>query len=502
MLSTPPASHPIPSDPDCTEHDATSSPTAASYTHSHSHPAPPTTMHHLSIKRFQHHQRPSLPSALLTRRSFILVTQMQEYPTHASSSSAYNSDDSSKIRRFSTDSISTLSTESSEDMTFPASPVHHECSSTSIHSLETLQHKLSDKMVPSVISVDDVTTLANPITGKRARILQEILDSETRYVEAMEFVKQNYLTPLEAASGTPAEILPSSSIQAIFSNFLHILNLNRELLRRLSSRLHDLSASSVCVGDIFIHVGPYLKMYSVYYTNFTTALGAISSHMTKNQAFAQFMEAVFKKPQSKNLRLDAYLIMPIQRIPRYKLLLEQLLKYTHPDHADYLSVLRSVDLIAKVAALMNEKIYQYGMAVTMLNIQRSIIGLDIALLSAGRRLIHHGPVIKICRRTDQPRYFFLFTDILIYARPLVRRFSIVEDQYIFHRILQLDLCHVENVDDTDRLKNVFQLVGREKSFAMYTDSAEAKAKWLKCFTHAIAELRGNRRTLKRGFILW
>ena len=50
-----------------------------------------------------------------------------------------------------------------------------------------------------------------------------------------------------------------------------------------------------------------------------------------------------------NVTLQSLLIQPVQRIPRYKLLLEQLLKETpqaHPDHPNLVSTLEEVSAVA------------------------------------------------------------------------------------------------------------------------------------------------------------
>jgi len=48
--------------------------------------------------------------------------------------------------------------------------------------------------------------------------------------------------------------------------------------------------------------------------------------------------------------------MPIQRIPRYRLLLQELLKYTPETHPDYANINKAVAEIMKVAEHVNEGI--------------------------------------------------------------------------------------------------------------------------------------------------
>jgi hypothetical protein len=64
--------------------------------------------------------------------------------------------------------------------------------------------------------------------------------------------------------------------------------------------------------------------------------------------------------------------------------------------------------------------------------------------------------LKICRRKDQQREFFLFSDILIYASP-----SLMDDTYTFHRKFSLEDITVLVVEDTQSnyiFLNLFDLL--------------------------------------------
>ena len=80
-------------------------------------------------------------------------------------------------------------------------------------------------------------------------------------------------------------------------------------------------------------------------------------------------------PESRGLILQAFLVLPVQRIPRYKLLLEDLLKKTPPSHIDYLDLKRAISLISEIAIFFNETIRTHEMMMEILAIQKSLLGL-------------------------------------------------------------------------------------------------------------------------------
>lgn len=58
------------------------------------------------------------------------------------------------------------------------------------------------------------------------------------------------------------------------------------------------------------------------------------------------------------LSTNKLLILPIQRLPRYTLLLKELLRYTPEDHKDFLPLLEAFNKMKDVAVYVNEVIFK------------------------------------------------------------------------------------------------------------------------------------------------
>jgi FYVE/RhoGEF/PH domain-containing protein 3 len=127
------------------------------------------------------------------------------------------------------------------------------------------------------------------------------------------------------------------------------LAVNLELKTQLENRLSKWSASNVDnqVGDIFLSLSPFLRVYSLFLSNFNTSTSIVKDLLKTNQRFAAFIKQVDGLPESRNLTLNAFLMTPVQRIPRYKMLLEDLYKKTPENHADYSNLGTSIKLIAE-----------------------------------------------------------------------------------------------------------------------------------------------------------
>ncbi|CAI2186546.1 3730_t:CDS:10 [Funneliformis geosporum] len=300
----------------------------------------------------------------------------------------------------------------------------------------------------------------NNLMQKRFNIALEILTTERHYVDCLQLVQRLFLSPLNKSLSSANPILTKKSINEIFANLSDLINVNTELLKRLEERIAILiddkpiedsedkfwNPEDGCLGDIFLNMAPFFKMYSIYVKNFNCALSVIDVQLRDNPAFSAFL----RTGQCKGLTLQAYLIMPVQRIPRYKLLLEDLLKKTVETHPDYLNLKKAYQVIENVATFVNETIRQHEMFITMLDIQKSLTGFDEVLLVPGRTFIKRGTVKKICRRNHQQ--------------------------------------HV----------NGFLIMSPQKSFTLYADTQKDKESWINAIRDAKEEYLSAKRTLKIG----
>jgi len=80
-------------------------------------------------------------------------------------------------------------------------------------------------------------------------------------VSSSKLVLQNFEDPLSAS-----DLLPTQAINAIFGNVREIIGINRELMRHLSTKN---------IGEAFLLLGPFLKLYSTYANNHEHALAAL-----------------------------------------------------------------------------------------------------------------------------------------------------------------------------------------------------------------------------------
>jgi len=78
-----------------------------------------------------------------------------------------------------------------------------------------------------------------------------------------------------------------------------------------------------CLGHVFMRITDYMKVYTQYVKDFSPCMEAIVVSKDKDSAFTAKLKELELMPEiaSRGLPFESYLILPVQRIPRYQLLL-------------------------------------------------------------------------------------------------------------------------------------------------------------------------------------
>ncbi|EFA79330.1 RhoGEF domain-containing protein [Heterostelium album PN500] len=180
----------------------------------------------------------------------------------------------------------------------------------------------------------------------RDKITQEIFKTEKDYVTNLSICINNYMTPLK-------ELLNKDQIKTIFSDIQIIHAFGQKLIEKLRPRIESWNHRQR-LGDIFLEIADFLKVYTGYIQNYNNAL-AMLDEIRKKDKISHALNECRAHPDCKGFELSAFLITPIQRVPRYNLLLMDLVKHTWADHPDYKSLCDATERIKGIASFLNEK---------------------------------------------------------------------------------------------------------------------------------------------------
>ncbi|KNC46662.1 uncharacterized protein AMSG_03099 [Thecamonas trahens ATCC 50062] len=314
---------------------------------------------------------------------------------------------------------------------------------------------------------------------RRTKIAHELLETEVTYVSSLNALIEVYVKPLRFnAQTSPNPIARAESLDAIFSNVELIARTNETLADSLRERMAEWDPMTTCLGDALKRMAPFLKLYTQYCKNYDNSLKAVAQ-CSQSKQFTAFLESGHLHPDSLNLHLADALIMPIQRIPRYIMLLSDIIKYTPDDHPDATNLAEALTLISEIARTVNSSMAVADSMNRIVEIQQMLSKDCPILVEPARRFVREGYLTK----NREKRMYFLFNDILVYA---AKQNS---SMFLFKGLIPLNTTWIKDLAGEEvSLPHAFQIVSTKKTYTVCADSESAKASWMADINAQIDEL--------------
>uniref|UniRef100_A0A5S6QTI7 DH domain-containing protein n=1 Tax=Trichuris muris TaxID=70415 RepID=A0A5S6QTI7_TRIMR len=249
----------------------------------------------------------------------------------------------------------------------------------------------------------------------RTHIVKELVDTENSYVENLKLLVHKYLRPLKRPE--LCSLIELGTLNEIFFQVPEMLGHHEAFLNAIRSRL-DFWDNKQKIGDVLLAnftKQSVIDTYMAFINNWKNARLAIRKACSAKPAFAKYLERCSREHMNK-LSLDALLIMPVQRIPRYELLLKELLKHTsveHPDHALLIMAGKVLhDLASKIDQIQQETGFSDQMQQKLREIEAIVEGLDD--LVSPERIYYRCDLVQVDTANGiRERCLFLFSDLLL-----------------------------------------------------------------------------------------
>lgn len=255
---------------------------------------------------------------------------------------------------------------------------------------------------------------------RRDEIAAEILSSERKYVQSLDLLVNLWYKPMQHL---PENVVSKQQVKTIFSTIEIIHNYNSWFLTRIEERITLWDTNTQKLGDVFLELADFFKMYTSYVNSYPAAIVTVSELKNKSLPFAEFIASNTEK--CKGLDLASFLIQPIQRLPRYVLLLQDLVKHTDQSHLDYADLERALERMKLTANYINEKRREAENMSKVVEIaERLVYPNDVQsepLLQPHRRFIMKGKLGQVHEDNSSQthdRICLLFNDIFLICRPV------------------------------------------------------------------------------------
>ncbi|KAM5262860.1 FYVE, RhoGEF and PH domain-containing protein 2 [Ctenodactylus gundi] len=324
------------------------------------------------------------------------------------------------------------------------------------------------------------------------KIVQELVDTEQAYVARLHLLDQVFFQELlrEAHGG---KAFPEDVVRLIFSNISSIYQFHAQFfLPELQRRLDDWTVTPR-IGDVIQKLAPFLKMYSEYIKNFERAAELLATWTEKSPSFQEVIARIQSSEASGNLTLQHHMLEPVQRIPRYELLLKeyvQKLPAQAPDRAD---AQKALDMIFSAAQHSNAAITEMERLQDLWEVYQRL-GLEDDIVDPSNTLLREGPVLKISFRRSDPleRYLFLFNNMLLYCVPRVIQ---VGAQFQVRTRIDVAGMKVRALADSE-FPHAFLVSGKQRTLELQARSEEEMISWMQACQAAIDHIEKRNETFK------
>jgi hypothetical protein len=145
--------------------------------------------------------------------------------------------------------------------------------------------------------------------------------------------------------------------------------------------------------------------------------------------------------------------MPIQRIPRYELLLKELIKNTPLEHPDHVLLEQALNDVHGIAMTINDQKRLSENMMKMMQIQNVMGNKCPDLIQPHRRLVKEGSLSLVQRGGAElvQCYVFLFNDSLLLTQ-VNTGFVNISSNMIFRHFQTLQNCRVEVLPPSDGMR--------------------------------------------------
>ncbi|TMS05996.1 FYVE, RhoGEF and PH domain-containing protein 4 [Larimichthys crocea] len=315
---------------------------------------------------------------------------------------------------------------------------------------------------------------------KLYKIANELLHTEKAYVARLNLLDQVFCAKLmeEANKGT----FPVEVVKNIFSNISSIHTFHSQfLLPDLEKRMGEW-ASTPRIGDILQKLTPFLKMYAEYVKNFDNAMELLKQWTDRSPQFKSIIQEIQSQEVCGFLTLQHHMLEPVQRVPRYEMLLKDYLKKLPQDSSDRRDAEKSLEIIATAATHSNSAIRKSDNLKKLMEIYE-MLGEEEDIVNPSNEFIKEGHILKLAARNTSAmeRYLFLFNNMLLYCVP---KFSLGAAKYTVRTRIGIDGMKVLETTNED-YPHTFQVSGKERTLELQASSEQDKADWIKAFQATI-----------------
>lgn len=199
---------------------------------------------------------------------------------------------------------------------------------------------------------EEIDTFSSPskMEQKQMKAIDELISSEERYLTLLQLCATDIRNHLQSKQ------VPDLDLEGLFGNIDDVIFVSSNLLKHLEDTATGNSDQLLLISNVFLTFKQELEdVYKVYCVNYDNILLLESIYKKNENILKEITESVKTvKSHTGAMTLTFYLVMPVQRVLKYPLLLDTILKNTPQSDEGYEALEKATKAMQEVNININE----------------------------------------------------------------------------------------------------------------------------------------------------
>nr|XP_021487503.1 proto-oncogene vav isoform X4 [Meriones unguiculatus] len=313
---------------------------------------------------------------------------------------------------------------------------------------------------------------------KRCCCLREIQQTEEKYTDTLGSILQHFMKPLQ-------RFLKPQDMETIFVNIEELLSVHTNFLKELKDALASPGATTL--HQVFIKYKERFLVYGRYCSQVESASKHLDQVATAREDVQMKLEECSQRANNGRFTLRDLLMVPMQRVLKYHLLLQELVKHTQ-DATEKENLRLALDAMRDLAQCVNEVKRDNETLRQITNFQLSIENLDQSLANYGRPKIDGElKIASVERRSKTDRYAFLLDKALLICKRRGDSYDLKASVNLYNFQVRDDSSGER---DSKKWSHMFLLIEDQgaQGYELFFKTRELKKKWMEQFEMAISNI--------------
>ncbi|NXI40388.1 ARHG2 factor, partial [Galbula dea] len=340
---------------------------------------------------------------------------------------------------------------------------------------------------------------------KRQDVIYELIQTEIHHVRTLKIMANMFrkamLEDLQVEPGTVQKIFPCvDELSQIHERFLaQLLERRRESLAQDSNKNFVINR----LGDILVNqfsgasAEQLKKTYSEFCSKHTKAVKEYKDLLARDKRFQQFIRRMSRSPLLRRHGVPECILLVTQRITKYPVLIERILKNSKDNEGDSLELSRALKLVKELISSINEEVHTCEMNARLWDVYRRVDGRAKVQLPwesrAGvfgkdellrRKLVHSGCMLwKTAAGRFKDVLVLLMTDVLIFLQEK-------DQKYTFPMLDKPAVISLQNLivrDIANQEKGMFLIsAAPPEMYEVHAASRDDRNNWMKVIQQTVS----------------